>query len=58
MVIAAPVRKGLVAKRLAKENPELSPAEIGRIVGTGASYIKVALAKPTLGRDRVKSRAL
>lgn len=57
MPIAAPVRKGLIAKRIAADRPDLSPAQIGRIVGTGASYIKVALQKPHLGRDKVKSVA-
>lgn len=57
MPIAAPVRKGLVARRIAAERPELSPNEIARLAGTGASNVKKALARSTVGKDKPKSVA-
>lgn len=55
-MIAVPVRKGLVAKRLAEENPELSEMEIARRVGTSPGYVEKALKQDHFGRDQPKSR--
>lgn len=39
-MIAVPIRRGLVAKRLAEENPELSDKEIARRVGANSGYVE------------------
>ena len=55
-MIAIPVRKGLVAKRLAEEIPELSDEEIARRVGTSRGYVEKALKQSHFGREEPKTR--
>ena len=55
--IAAPVRKNLKAKGLAESRPELSPREIGKIVGLDASAVLAATKKVRFGRDNPKTYA-
>lgn len=56
MPIAIPPRKGLRAKRLLEENPELSPSEVAKLVGTHSSNIAKALRREQFGSDVPKSR--
>ncbi len=57
MNIAVKPRKGLRAKRLAEERPDLGAEEIARLVGTNKRYVERAIAAEKFGRDQPKSRA-
>jgi len=57
MPIAITPRKGLVAKRIAAQRPELDPNQIAKLVGTGATYVRKAITQERFGRDKVKSIA-
>jgi hypothetical protein len=57
MSIAVKPRKGLRAKRIAEERPDLAPEEIARLVGTNKRYVERAIAAEQFGRDKPKSKA-
>ncbi len=56
MSIAVTPRKGLLARRIAREQPELSASEVAKLVGTNGGYVIKAISKSTFGRDKPKSR--
>ena len=55
--ISAPVRKGLIVRRLAEANPHLGPGEIGRLAGSNYAHAKKSMTQEKFGRDKPKSRA-
>jgi hypothetical protein len=57
MSISIPIRKGLKARRLAEERPDLSKSEIARLAGTNRGVLNAALRKDHFGRQNPKSRA-
>ena len=57
MSIAVKPRKGLRAKRIAEERPDLPPGEIAKIVGTNKRHVERSIATEKFGIEKVKSRA-
>ncbi len=58
MQIAIPPRKGLLARKIAAERPELTPPpEIARLAGTNSGHVVKALKQDHFGRQKPKSRA-
>ena len=55
MSIAVKPRKGLRAKRIAEERPDLPPEEIAKIVGTNKRHVERSIAADHFGRDKPKS---
>lgn len=56
MSIAVKPRKGLRAKRIAEERPDLPPEEIAKLVGTNRRHVERSIAAERFGRDKPKSQ--
>ena len=57
MPVIIPPRKGLRAKRIAYERPDLSGRDVAQLANTEPRYVAKALAQQRFGRDKPKSRA-
>lgn len=57
MPIQVPPRKGLKAKALAEQRPDLSVSEVARLAGLDRGAAANAISKRQFGRDKPKSRA-
>ena len=56
MPIAIPPRKPLVAKKLAAERPDLTPSQVGRLIGASGDFVAKAIAQQRFGRQKPKTR--
>lgn len=56
MSISVKPRKGLRAKRLAEERPDLPHEEIARLVGTNKRHVQRSIHAEHFGRDKPKSQ--
>lgn len=56
MGIAVKPQKGLRAKRIAEERPDLPPEEIAKLVGTNKRHVQRSIAARRFGRDKPKSQ--